>query len=207
MRNRSTLVFAALAAAIVLAALVGAASAHRLAMSSQSFRATWTEFRFIETGTRVIRCKLTLEGSFHSRTLSKVLEQLIGYVTRATTETCTGGSVEFLPSTLPWHVRYDGFSGTLPRITEIHIRVIGFSFRFPNGTGGFCLYESSVVQPLIIWLQIAATGVENDMKADEAAEIPLTSGALCGTNEDVAGTSSSFTVLGGTAAITVTLVG
>jgi len=127
MHTRSKLALAGLAATLLMAFAVNSASANHLSVSSQNFRLVWTALTFFGEGTgsteNTIICPVTLEGSFHSSTLAKVIGALIGHVTRATVvgTSCTGGRATILQETLPWHVTYEGFSGTLPRITAVRL--------------------------------------------------------------------------------------
>ncbi len=122
MLNRSKVLLAALAATAILGALVGTASANNLSTNEQGFRIVWTELNLTEAIFGIgVHCPVTLEGSFHTPTIRKVIGSLIGYVTRAAVrnEACRGGHATVLTETLPWHVTYEGFTGTLPRITSI----------------------------------------------------------------------------------------
>ena len=144
MQRRSTLLLAALTAALLLAACVTSASANRLSFSERTFRITWAPMTFIyelAEGRRA-NCNLTLEGSFHNSTFAKVPNSLIGYVTRAAIAPCL---VTVLRETLPWHVLYGSFSGTLPTISSIHIRIVGISMRV-NEFG--CLARATAVRPM-----------------------------------------------------------
>ncbi|MGN6189504.1 MAG: hypothetical protein ACTHOE_11430 [Conexibacter sp.] len=104
----------------ILAMAVGVASGRNFSLSNQTFRATFAEFRVV--GVEIsVTCRVTLEGSFHSRTIAKVREALIGAITAATAaHPCAGGEAFFFngverePNTLPWHLQYDSFEGTLP---------------------------------------------------------------------------------------------
>src|SRR5262245_55820756 len=108
MRCYRKLLLATFTAALLLAAVTTASGTRIASKAQQTFRATWRALRFINlSGT--VECAVTLEGSFHSKTYSKVAELLIGYVSRAFVNACTGGSVIFLTTSLPWHIRYDGF--------------------------------------------------------------------------------------------------
>src|SRR5215218_2592066 len=133
MRTSVKLILTALAASLLLAAAVSTASAARLSTSNQNLRLTFTSLEF-EGSEITIRCQVTLEGSFHTRTIAKVAEALTGAVTKAIvkSETCTGGrgaafnGVETYngtttPNTLPWHVQYKGFTGTLPNIETLRL--------------------------------------------------------------------------------------
>src|SRR5436853_3228582 len=121
MRLSTKLGLTALMAAMLLAAAIGTASARSLSVSNQSFRVTWSKLEF-EGGLGIpTQCQVTLEGSFHSRTIAKVLRSLIGAITRAVvkTESCSGGRATV--GAPPWHVTYQGFTGTLPRILTVVI--------------------------------------------------------------------------------------
>ncbi len=113
MRSDIKLLSSGVAAALVLAIGVAGAQARRFELSSQTIRAIWTELPFI-LGESTPRCPVTLEGSFHSKTLSKVSGELVGYITRARTrkgaENCASNwgalfldTEEGFAQTLPWH--------------------------------------------------------------------------------------------------------
>jgi hypothetical protein len=90
-----------------------------------------------------VECEVILNGAFHSRSMTKVIGGLIGYITAANASRCSRGGATMLRETLPWHIRYDWFSGTLPNITAIGTRVIGLSFRMREPTfGATCLARS-----------------------------------------------------------------
>jgi hypothetical protein len=96
-------------------------------------------------------CRVTFEGSFHSRTFSKVARALVGYITSAIVAEagCTGGSARALPTTLPWHLQYASFTGTLPDITGIRLRVVGAGFQIQEPIVT-CLYRTSEAEPLFV---------------------------------------------------------
>jgi hypothetical protein len=142
MRTQAKLGLAALTAAVLLAAAVGSASARSFEVNNQNIRITWASLEFNGSEfAEPVRCRVTLEGSFHTRTIAKVREALIGAITRATVaHPCiTGGEgfalngVERTPNTLPWHVQYDSFEGTLPRISAITVILSRSSFLINNG--------------------------------------------------------------------------
>ena len=120
---------AVLAAALLLAAAVNTASARVLSVSNQNIRVTWSSLE--EVGAITVRCRVTLEGSFHSRTIVKVARTLIGAITRATVDeaNCTNGSESPRNETLPWHLTYEGFAGTLPNIFSVFVLLSRFRFR------------------------------------------------------------------------------
>lgn len=126
MRRNMRLLVCTCTAASLLAIAVAVASANRLAFNENGKRFTFASLEFTGGGATV-RCPLTLEGSYHSRTLAKVAEALIGYINRAVFGTCTGGNWRANTETLPWHLRYAGFTGTLPTITTLKLKIIHFS--------------------------------------------------------------------------------
>jgi hypothetical protein len=137
-------------AIVVLGSLVGSASASRLSMSSSTWRVTFSaltlEYReMINAAT----CAITLEGSFHTRSIVKRAGTLIGYVNRAATGSCSAGTAAtLLTETMPWHVRYESFSGTLPNITAVGIGIVGLAIRTRGINGTICLTITSEREPL-----------------------------------------------------------
>jgi hypothetical protein len=146
MRYRSRLALAACAATAVLALAAGGAFARRLELSTQTFLIGWSPLIFEAGGVRV-SCPVSLEGSFHSRTLSKVCGSLIGRVIETKVKECTGGTMTALTETLPWHVRYNSFTGTLPRITGITAMVVGAAFRITPSGSVACLATTTSREP------------------------------------------------------------
>jgi len=132
-------VVAALAATLLLAVVVGSASARSLSSTTSNIRATFASIEFA-TEAATVRCRVTLEGSFHTRTIAKVVRSLIGAVTRAiVAHPCTGGEawadngteaepLGTAPNRLPFHLTYENFTGTLPNITSIGLLYSRFSF-------------------------------------------------------------------------------
>jgi len=143
------LLLASMGAAVLLGALVASASARNFEVSNQRLRASFTNFEIHAPGVTT-RCALTIEASLQSRTMAKVAGSLIGYITRADLGACTASTATILTTTLPWHARYSGFSGTLPEISSIITHVIGFSFRFRGPGDIACLARSTTAEPLIV---------------------------------------------------------
>jgi len=139
----------AISATAVMGLMVGTASANRLASSGELLTATWTEMVFTDSFGGTARCAVTLSGSLHSRTITKTLGALIGHINRASVGPCGTGSATILQASLPWNLRYLGFTGTLPNIGSIVANVIGASFRVITTTGVPCLFTSSTTQPVI----------------------------------------------------------
>jgi hypothetical protein len=183
MRTRRKLPLAGLVAMAVVCFAVGIASARRIQISNQRFVLIWTSLNFEATGSS-ISCPVTLEGSFHSSTISKVSGQLIGYVTSAKTQgtqpPCVGGTFRWLTETLPWHVRYRSFIGVLPNISAIFLQIIGVSGRITEtGTTVECLGRSLPEKPWVMLLDIEVSGVGRTARSDETRGIPLGGGFLC----------------------------
>jgi len=217
MHTRSKLALAGLAATLLMAFAVNSASANHLSVSSQNFRLVWTALTFFGEGTgsteNTIICPVTLEGSFHSSTLAKVIGALIGHVTRATVvgTSCTGGRATILQETLPWHVTYEGFSGTLPRITAVRLllRNTAFVLEANGGLGTTCLYKENGTSAAGEVL-VESGGAATALRADERIRLPLfrsggIGGFLCPSEGGFQG-SASVTVQGSSTRITIRLI-
>jgi len=134
-------------AVLVLAALVSSASAGRLSSTTQIINASWARLNF-RGGLGTVECEVILNGTFHSRTIAKVANSLIGFFTAANVTRCARGNATALRETLPWHLQYSSFSGTLPVISSHSIRIIGESFRVSEPVFGVnCLYRTSTTEP------------------------------------------------------------
>lgn len=210
MRFRSRQCLAILLATLVYAAAVAAsASASRLSISNTRFRATWASLTLEPTG---VACAVTLEGSFHSATMRKTLEALIGSVTRGVikNETCTNGRVTILQEQLPWHVRYGGFGGTLPNITFIRLRLAGAASRIAISFFEVaCLLRTTAETPFVADAVIEAPGsgqITGLVPRTELTSIPFT--GLCAFlgNATYGGAEGRLLLLGNTTLLTVRLI-
>lgn len=172
MRKRSKLLLAGITAALMLATAVGSASANNLSVTNRNQRIVWSALRFIAGG-NTITCHVTLEGSFHEATTAKVVGRLLGYITRGTVNTCTGGSATILNATFPWHIQYAGFTGTLPAITSVFLNMIGASFAVQPTGSLKCLARTETNHPAKGQAGVEA-GVIEELTALVEAEIPLT---------------------------------
>jgi len=191
------LLWAAVGASVLLGALVTSASAGRISISSQRFRAGWSALNY-SGGFGTIECEVSVEGSFHSRSITKTAGSLVGYITTATVNRCARGGATVLRETLPWHVQYESFSGTLPNITSINTRAIGISFMIREPTFGVtCLARTSATNP--------ATGAFN-LSAGVVTLVGAGGTFPCGSfSGSYSGNSSSVGTPEGTR-ITVTLI-
>lgn len=193
------LLLAAVGATVLLGTLVSGASARQFEVNDQHIRALFSRVEFRAAfGTTV--CHVTLEGSLHSRTLSKVAETLIGYITTAILGPCERGTATILTETLPWHVRYESFTGRLPEISSIRTRVVGAAFRVREPGGITCLSQSTATEPARGIYNIGAGGT-------------ITSAEIGGTIRTSCGVSGTFTsdrgpvlILGTNSAVVVRLI-
>jgi hypothetical protein len=213
----------ALAAAVMLACVVSSASARSLSISNQNIRVTWRSLEFDGTVV-VIRCPVTLEGSFHSRTIAKVERSLIGAITRANvaqdacangrliafngTEPYNGGTA---PQTLPWHLTYESFGGTLPNISSIDILLSRFRFGFSANscvaqygaeTDNITFRAARDVNTRAITSLVPVAG-RNTMTKIREDNDPFN---ICPGSVRFAGASTSVTLLGATSVLTMTLI-
>ncbi len=211
------LLLTTLTAAIVLAGLVGTASARRFEISNQLIRVTWSSLRFAErtaAGGLEVRCPVTLEGSFHSKTLSKVCGQLVGLISRAalTRAACTfnnnAESIEILApeANRVWRLLYVGFVGPLPNITTIILKLIRASFRL-GAFGVGCLYESTNASSAQGSTELEAGGGVTGLRALNEHRIPKHEGSelLCPGSGIFEG-AGTVTQLGSSTGIVIKLV-
>jgi hypothetical protein len=202
-----------LTATIILATNITTATAQRLSNSNQQMRVVWGSLELSNTiTTNVVRCALTIEGSFHSRTIVKVRELLIGYITRAAVQNnqCTGGRATVLQEKLPWHLTYQSFRGTLPRIEEILLNLIraGFLIEIPGVNN--CSAVTSLANPVRGITNLnTTTGQVTGLRLDERPTIPLTNapgGFACGLGTGRFAGTGTMTLLGTNCLIFITLI-
>jgi len=143
------LLLASVGVTVLFGVLAWGAFARNFEVSNQRIRGIFTSIEYHLPGVST-RCAITLEGSLHTRTMTKVLGTLIGYITREDLGACTAGTATVLTSTLPWHVKYSGFLGTLPEISSIITHVIGSAWRVREAEGIACLATSTTTEPVIV---------------------------------------------------------
>jgi len=131
----SKLLLAVVGATVLLGGLVSSASARNLSVSEQRATALWTRWNF-SGGFGTIECEVKLSRSFHTRTFTKTVNSLIGYVTEGTILRCTRGGITINQASLPWHLRYRSFTGTLPAITGRSETVTGAEWTIREPTFG-----------------------------------------------------------------------
>jgi hypothetical protein len=215
MAVRWKIALAAFGAALVLASAVGVASAGRFSITNRTFRVTWSPITYTGGGIQV-ECNVTIEGSFHSTTIQKVVGTLVGYVTRAAvTHPCTEGAWYYLngvevlrgvtlSNTLPWHIRYRSFVGALPNIQKIGLDIIDYSFLIETVLIPGCLYRSTAARP-VQWDFVREGGGAITSVEEPAVPIPLKEGVGCPSELTFAG-AGRLMVPGTTLAIRVTLI-
>lgn len=178
-------VWAVVLAAAALSAAVSGASANRLSVSSQNFRMVWRSLVFKNTiNAGVVLCPITLEGSFHSATISKTVGALIGYVKRASVRgeepPCIGGTMSVLAASLPWHITYFAFTGTLPTIRTMHILLPSLQIQVHIRESLTCLASAEARTSLWIRVPLDASGRATGLEMEEEPKLPLTGEAgLC----------------------------
>jgi hypothetical protein len=202
----------AIAAAAVFAAATTTAAANRIEISNQGTRTVFRELVLgqIGGGGNTMTCPVTLEGTFHSRTITKVSGGLVGYVTRARVQeaACRGSAnipnakVAVLQETLPWHIDYLSFIGSLPNFSPV-LGMLNVSFRiFELPLGATCLYRGTTKG-----IFERAAGGEGRMRADETFGISKASGSvLCPNPGSFVGTSETVTLLGTSTPIILRLI-
>jgi hypothetical protein len=212
MRKSAKALMMTLAAAILLAAATSTATANSLEVSNQGIRAYFPSLIFgqLGGGGNTLTCPVTLEGTFHSRTISKVSGALIGYITRARVQetACIGSAnipnahAQVLQETLPWHVDYLGFEGTLPSVNLL-LGLLNTAFRILElPLGATCLYRGTAKGRFI-----RAAGGEGRLRADETFGIAKREGSiLCPATGAFTGTSETVTLLGTTTSIILRLI-
>ena len=122
---------------------------------------------------------------------------------------CNGtATMRMNTETLPWHVRYESFAGTLPSIASVRVQIVGLTLTFdPTGIFPNCRLRSEASHPFVGSFLIAG-GVASRFAADSTRKIPLVSEAFCGfaAESDFRGTAEVFLQGSTTTRITVTLV-
>ncbi|HKG02340.1 MAG TPA: hypothetical protein VKB03_04115 [Conexibacter sp.] len=128
------LLLAVVGATVLLGALVGSASARNLSVSSVTTRLIFSSMYSGGFGT--VTCDRVYETTYHSRTSTKTAGTLLGYITAGNVTRCSRGGATIDRGTLPWHRRYESFTGTLPNILTQSELVSGASWRIREPTFG-----------------------------------------------------------------------
>jgi len=188
-----------LGAGLVLAIIDASASAGRLSVRGPRLKAQFTRLD-ISGGFGTVECSVTLESSLHGRTISKTPGSLIGYVHVARAGPCSRGGATVLEETLPWHLQYESFGGTLPIIHRETKRITGFAMRVREPTfGTLCLFRSTAAQPVLSTYNVETSVVIS-------AELSGTISSPCGLEATVSGTTTNVTEEEFRPRITITLI-
>jgi hypothetical protein len=204
---------AGIIAGLVLALLLGMAassSAGKLSVSTENITATWRSMTF-SSGASRIRCPVTLEGRFVTRSIAKQNSTSIGSIERATTsfvscvERTFVTTIQFL-RTFPWAFFYTAFEGTLPNINTIRLELIEFAVLLTI-SGVSCLYQATLRSAQRGSLRRNfTTGEITSFPFDATPAIPQNGMVFgCPTNINVEG-SGEVTRTGGTQRLTVELI-
>ncbi len=170
MRKRSKLVLTALIAVLAFAFAAGTAAANRGASVTQTSERDLIIIQRLVFGGGFgnITCGVTIHGSLH-RTIAKTEGTLAGMVesvlidTRNCAESFGVGNVtDVRVLSLPWHLRYVSFTGTLPVIRTIRLIQLGASFLIDFeilGSDARCLYVSNQGVDATIEARGVVTGI------------------------------------------------
>jgi hypothetical protein len=200
--RRCKLLLAFAIATVTLGVLTSSSGARSFSTTSQTMRTQFRELKF-EGPFGTTTCQMTMEGSLHSRTIAKTAGSLVGYITSVRLGVCAQGTATVLTETLPWHMQYGSFSGTLPSISEIELQVIGASFRVRETFGVTCLATSTRER---FWRKILR--FLGGVIKREVARAILRTGAECfGAEGTLSSDEAPVTVQGSsTASITINLI-
>jgi hypothetical protein len=219
MRTHMKLILATLTASLLMGLAVSSATAGRLSTSNTRFRVTWNTLQFV-VGALQQTCRVTLEGSFHSATIRKVAGSLIGAVTRAIVDStnCRGTNepqrATLLQESLPWHVTYESFEGTLPNINSITLLLRRYEFQISatvEDVTGRCLYidggfpEENMAGNITRNTTTGALSSLSTVRGRYASFVTGSPAGACPMTSRIEGTGQVF-LLGNTTRISITLI-
>lgn len=170
MRINARLVLMALIASVALAFGSGSAAAsRRLEVNMNFLQLLAAALVFTAPEIEVpITCEVLREIRLNRQIEKRVGAEMGAIVAAFTLRACTGGSLTFLG--LPWPIQYDGFNGTLPRITGIRIRVVNMAVLIVAAGGlARCLYRGT----LGMTLNVNERSEISSSTASEASMVPL----------------------------------
>lgn len=201
-----------LMAMFILAIAVQTASANRISANEGRVRVAWSSLRLI-AGEATIECPVTLEGSFHSATIRKVAGALVGHVSRASIRgangagNCTGGNSSIYQESLPWHIQYLGFTGTLPRMSGVRLWLVGGRIRIdPVGLLPACNADATRENPSVGEILVEPNGLVTGLRSLSEFAIPLESGFCPFGGEARLEGTGTVTRLGSAGNITIRLI-
>ncbi len=196
------------ASALVLL-VCASASANRLSVNTQTFTMDFTAINFEASGIEV-SCRVILEASLHSATLAKTRGLLVGQVVSGVSfpEECEGtegAEPGELDETLPWHITYNSFTGTLPNITGIAFDVVGASFSV-TVLGVSCLFRSTTESPLRIVANVRSGAIATADIDDTFAILKSSGSVFCPRSGTPDGTALVETLTESEAGVIVRLI-
>jgi len=204
MRTIRQAVLVLLVASLCALACAPAASASRLSVNEETWRATFSSLT-AEGSSITVTCPFTLQGEFDP-VFTKTTGGIIGavYDSEVNSAGCRGGAASVLHETLPTESTYVSFTGTLPRITSFTFAFPGLSFRL-EALGIACLYRSTSASPAEFAVNVNERGEASSLRAIESVSIPLATGSgLCPTSIRLSGTGTITTLAtGGTYRVTL----
>jgi hypothetical protein len=195
----SKLLLAGLAAALLCSAIASSALARNFSQNEQRLKITYSPLSFVPSFGSTTRCGITLESSLHSRTYAKVNESLVGYIFNAVNGVCESGAIRANTETLPWHITYNGFTGTLPNITGLNRNVHNSSYEINGEIFGLrvrCRYNIAVKR----YIRTVTRGVMSAERAGTEADRSATEGCP---SIQMEGTGTVKTPGGGSAVVTL----
>lgn len=181
MRTHGKLILMALTAALLLSFAAGTASARNgLIASPSTVEAIFPELTFSDTtGLVEVICEVTLNVTFHE-SVAKTIGSLAGFAEVAVDEAgCEGGTAGLLDVNDervtglygPYHITFDGFTGTLPNIQSVSLQLNEVKFWIEAGVT--CLANE---QPISGTSSGGNPATELDVIE---ANVPLEGGILC----------------------------
>ncbi len=160
----------------LLPLVAGTASAGGLGTSSRSLYITWDEpgpsgQLTIEASGMNIGCDVRLLGEFHSTVMIKAWERLSGLIRHVEISECGGGIISILNESLPWHVKYESFTGSLPGISSVRFLLnrVAFLIQTPFGQ---CLGIAEAGDPFGAEADLSSGNVTG-FSADSDRRIPV----------------------------------
>jgi len=117
--------------------------------------------------------------------------------------------MHFVQESLPWHVRYLYYTGTLPNITGVGLASVGLEFAITEPVN--CRTHTTEAQPFVAIANAESSGVITGMGPDEEELIPLEGEFLClfageGTFEGTGSVTTVPSCTEGAESITVSLI-
>ena len=205
MRTSAKLGLTALMATLLLASAISTASARNLSVDNTNIRAVWRSLEFISEIVTV-RCRVTLEGRLHARTIVKNVGTLIGGVTRIDVDSrnCTNG--EGIPLRQTGMITYEGFTGTLPDIRTVILLLARISFQLivPGVCTGNYGNETDNISGN---MSVSSREITTISPISGRNTATRTSGSFfCPGSGRFGGTSDTVTLLGTTTRIRITLI-